>query len=180
MSRRVLLALRRDLQTALWRHLLPPGRAPEQAAFVYTAQETQDGATVFRGVEWYAVPPDGFASRSSVHFELADDVRAKVIKRAHDLGASLVEFHSHTGPWPAAFSGSDLAGFREFVPHIWWRLKGQPYLAVVVARSGFDGFAWIAGPETPGALSGLLVDQDLLQPTGLSRWESDDDDNRPI
>ena len=101
------------------------------------------------------------------------------IKRAHDPGTCLVEFHSHTGPWPAAFSGSDLIGFREFVPHIWWRLKGRPYLAVVACRSTFDGFAWIAGPTAPVPIAGILNDETLMEPTGLSRWELAWDDIRP-
>lgn len=176
MSARVLLALPSDIQTALWRHLLPDGTAPEQAAFLFAAHETGNGAELFRCIEWHPVPPEGFVSRSAFHFELTDEIRADVIKRAHDLAASLVEFHSHTGVWPAAFSGSDLIGLREFVPHIWWRLKGRPYLAVVVTRSGFDGFAWLKGAAVPEPLGGILAGDNLLTPTGLSRWEADSDD----
>lgn len=176
MSARVLLALLPDVQTALWQHLLPHGKTPEQAAFAFAAQEARNGAAVFRCLEWQPVPPEGFVSRSMFHFELTDATRAGVIKRAHDLGASIVEFHSHTGSWPAAFSGSDVAGFREFVPHVWWRLKGRPYLAIVVTRSGFDGLAWLAGPEVPEALGGIAVGESLLTPTGLSRWELLTDD----
>lgn len=176
MSSRVILALKRETQEALWRHLLPPGRTPEQAAFAFAIPEHRNGTTVFQGNEWYAIPPEGFESRSAVHFELTDAVRAQVIKRAHDLGASLIELHSHTGVWPAAFSPSDLIGFREFVPHVWWRLKGRPYLAVVVTRANFDGFAWLTGPDAPVPLAGILKDQALLEPTGLSRWELGWDD----
>lgn len=176
MSARPLLALPPDVQAALWRHLLPGGRAPEQAAFVFAAHETGNGTALFRHVEWRPVPPDGFVSRSPFHLELTDATRAGVIKRAHDLGASLVEFHSHTGAWPAAFSGSDVIGFREFVPHIWWRLKGRPYFAVVVTQSGFDGFAWLKGPAVPEPLGGILAGDNVLSPTGLSRWEIDSDD----
>lgn len=176
MSVPVLLALPPAVQAALWRHLLPDGKAAEQASFVFARQESGNGTEVFQYVEWRPVPPDGFESRSSSHFELTDATRAGVIKRAHDLGASLVEFHSHTGPWPAEFSGSDLAGFREFVPHIWWRLKGRPYLAVVVTHSGFDGFVWLAGPPAPVPLRGILVGKNLLTPTGLSLWKAHSDD----
>ena len=61
----------------------------------------------FEFVEWFAVPADGFASRSRFHFELSDVTRA---------ARSCT--HSHHGPWPAGFSGSDWAGFEEFVPHV--------------------------------------------------------------
>jgi hypothetical protein len=175
-SRRILLALSPPVHAAVWNHLVPKHHAVEEAAFVYAAHETMDGADVFRSVEWLPVPPEGFASRSAVHFELADEVRAAVIKRAHDLGASLIEFHSHTGRWPAAFSASDRAGFGEFVPHVWWRLKGRPYLAVVVTRSGFDGLAWIAGAHAPERLDGVFVAEKLLTPTGLSQGETDLDE----
>lgn len=176
MSVRVILALPPDVQTALWWHLLPGGRAPEQAAFVFTEHESGQGLELFRHIEWYPVPPEGFLSRSAFHFELTDATRADVIKRAHDLDASLVEFHSHTGACPAAFSESDLIGFWEFVPHIWWRLKGRPYLAVVVTRSGFDGLAWLKGPALPEPLGGIRVDDNVLTATGLSRWEANADD----
>jgi hypothetical protein len=171
-SRRILLVLPPPVHAALWDHLVPTNHRVEEAAFVYAARETTDGAEVFRAVEWAPVPSDGFVTRSAVHFELADAMRAAVIKRAHDLGASLVEFHSHTGRWQAAFSPSDRAGFREFVPHAWWRLKGRPYLAVVVTRSGFDGLAWIAGAHAPERLDGVLVAETLLTPTGLSHGET--------
>ena len=176
MSGRVVLALPPAVRTALWQHLLPNGKGSEEAAFVFAMHEARNGAELLRCVEWRQVPPEGFVSRSGFHLELTDETRAGVIKRAHDLGASLVEFHSHTGSWSAEFSGSDLAGFREFVPHIWWRLKGRPYVAVVVTHSGFDGFAWLTGPRVPEPLGGILVGENLLTPTGLSRWEADLDD----
>lgn len=175
MTDRRLLVLPRAVHEQLWAHLLPRPRAPEEAAFVFAVREADHGDDHYRYVEWFPVPPEGFASRSSVHFELTDEIRARAIKRAHDLGASLVEFHSHTGDWPAGFSASDIIGFREFVPHVWWRLKGRPYIAVVVAPSGFDAVLWVTGPETPSALDGVMVESELLRPTGLTNWNIDDE-----
>jgi proteasome lid subunit RPN8/RPN11 len=171
MNARVLLALPPEVQDALWRHLAPEHHTVEEAAFLYARRETLNGKDVFHYIEWGPVGPAGFASRSAYHLELTDEARAVAIKRAHDLDASLVEFHSHTGRWPAAFSGSDIAGFREFVPHVWWRLKGRPYLAVVLTRSGFDGFVWLTGPAEPDLLGGVLAGDRLLKPTNLSRWD---------
>jgi proteasome lid subunit RPN8/RPN11 len=164
------LELEPAVHDALWRHLLPDRVAVEQAAFAFATRETTPDAELFRCIEWYGVPEDGFASRSALHFELTDETRALVIKRAHDLGASLVEFHSHTGRWQAEFSGSDIAGFREFVPHVWWRLKGRPYVALVVTRSGFDAFAWLDGPGEPVPLGGILAGGRRVAPTGRSSW----------
>lgn len=176
MTDRVLLAMPADVHRAIWGHLFSDRRGREEAAFLFARQETSNGEAVFRHVEWVAVPTEGFEFRSSAHFELTDAMRATVIKRAHDLGLSLVELHSHIGHWPAAFSLSDTEGFREFVPHVWWRLKSRPYLAVVVAPTGFDGFAWITGPGKPQALDGILVGAELLPATGLSRWDGYHDD----
>ena len=146
------------------RHLLPQWHQAEEAAFLYVVP-TED-ATEY--VEWFPVPASGFASRSAYHLELNDETRAKVIKRAHDLGASIVELHSHVGRERAMFSPSDLAGFRDFVPHILWRLKHLPYLAVVMTRTGFDGFVWKLGPMAPERLYGIRVGSRLLTPTKLS------------
>ena len=165
---RILLQLPPPVHQALWAHLVPPNTRNEEVAFVYVNQENSDGTQIFEYVEWFPVPMSGFQSRSSFHLELGDETRALVIKRAHDLGTCLVEFHSHLGPWPARFSPSDFLGFREFVPHVWWRLKGRPYLAVVVTKSDFDGLAWITTPQITQRLDGIVVDKHLLTPTGLS------------
>ena len=176
MTARTLLILPPAIHRPLWAHVLPRLKGPEEAAFAFAVREAENGDDRYHCIEWFPVPPEGFESRSPVHFELTDEMRAKAIKRAHDLGASLVEFHSHTGPWPAAFSVSDILGFRDFVPHIWWRLKAKPYLAVVVASSGFDAFAWVTGPDAPVVLDGIVTESELLHPTGLTRWEFEVDE----
>ena len=135
---------------------------------MYVRHNPQDEAEVFEYVDWYLIPSNGFLSRSRYHFELTDETRARVIKQAHDLGTSLAEFHSHAGSWPAAFSASDLLGFQEFVPHAWWRLKGKPYLALVVTRANFDGLAWLTDPRTPQHIDGIVTGGSVLKSTRLS------------
>jgi hypothetical protein len=125
-------------------------------------------------IEWLPVLPDGFSSQTAYHLELTDEMKASVIKRAHDLGASLVEFHCHTGRWPAAFSPSDRSGFLEFVPHVLWRLKGRPYLAVVASHSGHDGLLWFKDVRSPSRLDGLLVDNCVLPSTGQTPLSMED------
>lgn len=156
-----------DVHMSLWRHLLADERGPEEAAFVFAHVPAVDADSVFEYVDWFPVPPEGFAWQSAFHFELTDETRATVIKRAHDLGASIVEFHSHRGAWPAQFSGSDWIGLEEFVPHVRWRLKGRPYGAVVVTPTGFDGLAWVRSSATPIRLK-LLANGQVLEPTQLS------------
>lgn len=166
-----LIELPADVLEQLWQHLLSTPGGNEQAAFVFVRRN--DAQRPFTYVDWYPVLPDGFIAQLPFHFELTDETRAAVIKRAHDLGASLVEFHSHTGPWEPQFSPSDWAGFEEVVPHMWWRLKGRPYAAVVVSRKGFDAFIWLNDPNIPARLDGITVDGRVLEPSRLSPLERD-------
>src|SRR5258705_270857 len=123
-------------------HLLPRGGECEEAAFLFAHPETIADSTVLSVIECIMIPPEGFASRSRFYLELTDETRAAVIKRAHDLGAGLIECHSHPGQRGAFFSWSDLHGFDDFVPHVRWRLSGRPYAAVVFASDSIDVIAW--------------------------------------
>lgn len=127
-------------------------------------------------LETYLVPPEWFAHRSPFFLELADETRAAVIKRAHDLSASVIEIHSHPSQLMAAFSESDIRGFYEFVPHMLWRLKNRPYAAVVVARNSFDSLAWFESVDAPVPMAIRLEDGAILQPTGTthSTWGQED------
>jgi hypothetical protein len=166
----VVLELVSDQKAALWNHLLSQKPQLEEAAFLFVVDAASSGEKkVFRGVDWFPVSSGGFVSRSEAHMELTDKTKATVIKRAHDLGACLVEFHSHTGPWPAAFSYSDMLGFREFVPHVRWRLKGKPYFAVVVTETGFDALVWMTESVSPIRLHGIQAGDEIYQPSKFSR-----------
>lgn len=165
-----LLTVPGAIHRSIWAHLLPAQSRAETAAFMFVRPSPDDTRT-FDYLEWYPVPSGGFESRSDYHLELTDNTRAYVIKRAHDLEASLVELHRHGGPWPAAFSPSDHMGFRDFVPHVWWRLRGRPYFAIVVTSNGFDGLAWLDDPNTPCRVDGMIVDDGVLLPTGQSTLE---------
>jgi hypothetical protein len=161
---------------AVWDHLVCSGSGVEEAAFAYAAR-TAEEPHLFDVVDWFPVAPSGFESRSAYHLELTDETRARAIKRAHDLGASLVELHSHVEGDPARFSWSDLSGFREFVPHVWWRLKGKPYFAIVAAPKSYDGFAWHLSPDDTERLGAVSVGAMTLSPTHASktRMEGPDD-----
>lgn len=163
------LKLEPALYRGLWSHLLPTRYVlEERAAFLFASTHRTDHQVVFRVLESYQAGIADLVDQSEGYLELADEARAKLIKRAHDLGASLVEIHSHPGPWPAAFSMADRVGLRETVPHMWWRLKGRPYLALVVAQSGFDALVWLDNPQIPRHLDGLLVGNRHLTPTNNS------------
>jgi len=155
-------------------HLLESARGTEEVAFVFATWDALKGGR-FRAVDWYAVPPGGFLFCSAWHFELSDETRGLVIKRAHDLGVSLIEVHSHIDPEPPAFSPSDLYGFEEFVPHVWWRLRGRPYAAFVMSAGGLDGLAWIGEPGIAERMAGIEV-AGRLHPASLRsslKWAPD-------
>jgi hypothetical protein len=148
-------------------HLLPRRSRDEQAGFVYAKPSQVRGSLLnFEHVKWEALGHSDFDHQSSFHLELRDKTKARVIKTAHDLQCSLIEFHSHRGSWPAQFSDSDFAGFEEFVPHVLWRLKGRPYAAVVVSARGIDGLVWT--PENTLPVTSMLVGTTQVRPTGLS------------
>lgn len=159
--------------TRMLGHLLSAKSRDEQAAFVFAHGVVEGGDLLFQFLEWSPVNQDRFVYRSPYYLELADVERGRVIKRAHDLGCSLIELHSHPFSGPAVFSESDLAGLSEFVPHVRWRLKDRPYLAVVVAPGSFDALLWAKGSRQPEYFDGLVVDNRLLPPTGLSlqNWD---------
>lgn len=149
-------------------HLLPVDSENEQAAFLFVRAARSDHQVIFEVAETQKLGLGDFAVQQSDYLEMSDATRAALIKRAHDLDTSLVELHSHPGPWPAGFSSADREGLKETVPHMWWRLKKRPYLAIVVARSGFDALLWLDSPKTPRPLDGVLAGDRLLKPTNFS------------
>lgn len=162
-----ILKINDRLKNELWRHLLPDGSHHEQAAFVYCAFAIAGDEMIFEVVEHELLEGRDFAAQHSDYLELTDEARLRIIKRAHALEACVVEIHSHPWDWPAEFSLSDRAGLEETVPHMRWRLKERPYLAVVVALTSHDALVWALGGEEPAPLI-LEVDGERLSATGLS------------
>lgn len=160
----------RDLYDALGGHL--SARA-EQVGFFLAEAQLDERVFVLR--EWRPVPPEGLKHQSDVHVSLTDEIRAEVIKWAWDSGLSLVEAHSH-GKWgPAKFSPSDLWGLEEWVPHVWWRLQGRPYAALVAADDTFDAIAWIDRPRAAEQVQALVVgDVEHVLATGRTLRERRD------
>jgi hypothetical protein len=143
-----------DVYLDLIAHLSPTD--VEHVAFLFTRPLAV--GSPLRVIEIYRVPPEGFDFQSDYHVELTDDVRALVIKRASDLAGCLIEAHSHTGGPPAAFSESDLYGFRDWVPHVRWRLGKRPYAALVFAGDSFDALVWEGDDDAPRPLSSLSIE----------------------
>ena len=137
----------------------------EQVGFF---RATFDAETrTFNLYEWCAIPPEGFEYQGAYHVSLTDEARAEAIKWAWDARACLVEAHSHSDPGPAEFSPSDLWGFRDWVPHLFWRLRQRPYGALVTAGDSFDALAWLEAPDRPESVERIeLDDGSVLVATG--------------
>ena len=140
----------------------------ERAVFLYARVDRTDAVTF--NVEGYRiVPPEGYAYQGPYYVELTDDEWAYLIKSAWDQRAALVEMHSHPlAPDEVSFSPSDLAGFAEIVPHVRWRLQGEPYLAVVIGPRNFDALAWVENLHRPEPVEGMLIGDRLYRPTGVT------------
>ena len=140
----------------------------EEAAFLYCRQaNASDG--LFECVGYDLMKATDFAIQLPYHFELDGKTLAGVIKKAHDTETILFEVHSHLGPGPAEFSLSDIHGFDELVPYVRWRLKGQPYGAIVVTRTCFDGFAWVDDLPEPVPIARLQVGAQVHHASKLSK-----------
>ena len=165
---KVFLRIDGGLHQQIWSNLLPGDACTERAGFLFVDSESEDDSIVFRELEWFPVPPDGFEKRTTRHIELRDGVLANVIKRAYDLDASIIEMHSHPKSYTARFSPFDQEGFEEIVPQITWRLQGKPYAAIVVARASFDGLVWLDAQQGPQHIAGIVVDGMTHEPTRMS------------
>lgn len=157
-------------KASLWEHLLPVGATTESAAFIFARVEETPQALTLRAQDFMLVGADGFKVQDNDYIELSDECRIAVIKRAHQTNTALIELHSHPfdSPWAPAFSFADMAGFRETVPHLWWRLPNRPYGAIVVAPNGLDSLVWTRSPHAPSCLTALRVDGKTLLPTGMT------------
>jgi hypothetical protein len=157
-------------QTSLdevWRHLDPRRAETEAAAFMIAKCEPSPDALALRWIETHRLQREHLAYCASDYLELRDETRAALIKRAHEVSGCLVEMHSHLGEWPAAFSVADLAGLAETVPHMLWRLQQRPYVALVIASSGFDALVWERADQ-PMPLDALISGSRILRPTNLT------------
>src|SRR5437867_3276980 len=145
------------------------GHQTEQVVFLFFSWATTQDGDIFNVEDFYIVPLNELVNESRFHAEVNGDAQAKVIKMAWDKGLALGEIHSHPGfRRGTSFSPSDLAGFAEFVPHVRWRLRGAPYLALVFGDTDFDALTWIVDPNSPEQVNSVLVGSQTHVPTGAT------------
>jgi hypothetical protein len=155
-----------DMHASILAHLFPKGDKREQGGFLFC--KFDEKSQTFDSSEWLPLKGTDYAEQANDYLELADETRAMIIKKAHDMNASIVELHCHLGPSKATFSIADWLGFNEFVPHILWRLKNKPYAALVFAHNSVDGFTWLNRDAKPIAVTSIETELTQYPTTGLS------------
>lgn len=155
----------------LMNHLLPDDLKDEEVAFIFVSVIKEHQSLTLKYNDWFPVNSADFESRSPFHFELKEQTTASIIKRAHELDCAIVEFHSHVKQISAQFSPTDFNGFKEFVPHVLWRLKDKPYFAVVVTHTSFDALVWLDSLDNPTELKSIQLENHDLKPTNKSIYE---------
>lgn len=164
------LTIGRDAFDEIRRHLLKGH--DEQAAFVFAEIDAVGGDLLFTAVDHYLAGPEDFEYQSGYHIALTDEALGRTIKMAWDRRSALVELHSHPDPrFPIGFSPSDMSGLEQVVPHVRWRLRGKPYLAIVVGPLGFDALVWNGDGKNPEPLERIVVGTEALRPSGLTLRE---------
>jgi len=153
---------------SIHKYLFPKKIRSEQVAFIFTTVYRIEKSIQFEFKDWYLVQPNEYEYQSLGYVELKDEMRPKIIKMAFDLDAAIVEIHSHPYSRPAMFSPSDIEGFNEFVPHVWWRLRKKPYVAIVFSKFDFDALVWIDDPKIPQQLTEILVEKQRFYPNCLT------------
>ncbi|MCF8332071.1 MAG: hypothetical protein K9H84_06430 [Bacteroidales bacterium] len=164
---KTILNIPQDVYKKIVKHLMPEHQTDEEAAFLFAEVVEQNESIYLNFRDWYAIKPIDYKSRSPYHFELKQETNSKIIKQAHDLNACIVEFHSHIDQKYIQFSYTDWLGFSEFVPHALWRLKGKPYLAVVVTRNDVDALVWTT-PQKPYKLTAIITEVQEITPANNS------------
>jgi hypothetical protein len=55
------------------------------------------------------------------------------------------------------------------VSHLWWRLRGRPYAAIVTSTPDLDALAWIDNPGKAEQVAGVIADA-LFPATKATRF----------
>lgn len=142
----------------------------EQAGFMFLGHEVDSKGHRFTLRDYYLVQKPELIGDNAYHIEIADETFSRMIMQAAKGKLVLCEMHSHPlCDKGVKFSGSDFYGFKECVPHIWWRLNNRPYLAIVFGKSDFDALVWHQGPDRPSKLDRVVLDgKTTIRPTQRS------------
>src|SRR5687768_9590364 len=91
----IIIDLPEKVYKTICTHLHPRSSEVEEVAFMFAELKEENNERVFVYKDHWLLQPGDFGFQSSYYFDLTDETKAKLIKRAHDLNASIIEFHSH-------------------------------------------------------------------------------------
>jgi hypothetical protein len=151
--------------------LLPDDDGPEGAAFLFARrQAAARDPDAYRVIQMAYVDSCDLATEDFGLLQLHEGVLDRLIREAHRLGAALVEAHSHPFDHSSriCFSPIDRRGLETLAPHVVWRLRGRPYIALVFGRRAFDGLYWSERRASPTGPVSLHTECEAHRPTGLS------------
>lgn len=90
---KLIVNIPKEIKKTLDRHLFQ--NRLEQGSFLFALYKESTDEIAFDVTEQYLVPRQGWQIQSSVHLELKDTERAKIMKFARDRGCALIDRHSH-------------------------------------------------------------------------------------
>lgn len=143
-------------------------RPGEHFAFFLATWTLSKGRPVFV-VKDVILIDDADVEISRTGWSLSINAITQVINAAVRSGCALIEMHNHGGDLPR-FSGTDRAGFHEFVPYVLDSLRGRPYGATVWGDSTIYAEYFM-----PNGGSGV-VESVVIYGDRLDQWVSRDDD----
>jgi hypothetical protein len=153
---RLIVNIPKEIKKTLDRHLFQ--NRLEQGSFLFSVYKESLGEMVFDVTDQYLVPKEGWQIQSTMHLELKDTERAKIMKIARDRKCALIDCHSHVqlGRY-AAFSPSDMAGITEFSGYVKWKLDGRPYIAMAFNETSVDAVGWIGAFDNPYRVNEIRI-----------------------
>lgn len=98
----------------------------------------------------YLIPETAWDFQGQAYLELSEEEKVKIMVMARNRDSSLIECHSHRGPYGMAdFSPSDVKGLEEFIGYVRWKLPGKKYGALVWAENSVNGVLWNGRNSSP-------------------------------
>lgn len=164
----IILRLPEKIYKAFKAHLF--SKEGEMAGFLFTCVSRKKSAMLFDFLDVELVQEHELANSGYYGIELGEEVWNRIKVKASKLNACIIEAHSHPfSEKNVGFSHYDMKGFEELVPHLWWRMNGTPYGALVFGQRDFDALFWTENPHDQKTLNCIMTDEGRkFKPTNIT------------